>query len=196
MVNPRTINMLVCLIGAMTVGTFVLMMMETDPIQPSSEPLAALGTVEGCAAGDVIRPRNLPLQQAKWRNIVVHTTGAEGDAIARQCHFLIAPGRDGKPRIQATTLWHDQMSANHVRAADETFNADSIGVCLSGDYSRRAPSRSQFQALVMLIQDLQRACSIRRANVYLLSDLDSRIDSPGRAFPSDELTTHLLRISQ
>ena len=73
------------------------------------------------------------------------------------------------------------------------FNADSVGVCLAGDFSRRPPSPEQFELLVLLVLAVQLACNIPADHVYLHSDLDKRTDSPGRAFPVRQFAARLLR---
>ena len=192
MADARTVKTLTFLLAAMTVGAFLVMLMETAPIRPSAEPLAAYGTTDGRQTADVIRPRNFPLQHAKWQNIVVHTTGAEGRDVARRSHFIISPRNDGKRAIHATELWHNQMAGNHVYIPDRDFNADSIGICLQGDFAHQPPSATQFQALIDLVRDLQRTCAIEPANVYLHRDLDPRSPSPGRSFPARAFSRNLL----
>ena len=47
MADARTVKTLTFLLAAMTVGAFLVMLMETAPIRPSAEPLAAYGTTDG-----------------------------------------------------------------------------------------------------------------------------------------------------
>ncbi|MHC4985050.1 MAG: peptidoglycan recognition protein family protein [Planctomycetota bacterium] len=196
MASERTVRTLTALLAAMTAGAFALMLMETDTVRPTAEPLAAFGTADGQIPDEVTHPRAIPLQQAKWRNIIIHATGAEGEDIAERCHFVIAPGPDGQPVVHVTDLWHNQLAGHHVYTSDRDFNADSIGICLLGDYQHQPPTQAMMDELVSLTRAVQRTCGIGRQYVYLYRDLDSRSPSPGLAFPIGSFSRRLLAVSQ
>ena len=195
MASERTVKTLTALLAAMTAGAFALMLMESDTVRRPAEPLAAYGTTDGRPADAVPQPEAIALQQAKWRNIIVHSTGAEGDAIAQRCHFVIAEGPNGEPVIHATELWHNQMAGNHVYTPDHDFNADSLGICLLGDYTHQPPTEAAIEKLIALTTGLQRTCGIRAQNVHLFQSL-ARSDSPGRAFPARAFQARLLDIAR
>ena len=177
----------------MTVGTFALMVLETAPIRPSATDLAAVELSPRGPGAEVFRTE-VPVQAIKWRNIVVHASVADRREMARRYHFLIGPDTAGAPdAVRATSLWKHQAEGYHVYIPGYDYNADSIGICLVGDFSRSGPSGVQFRALVSLVQTLQRACGISADHVYLHSDLDAVSRSPGEAFPVEAFTARLLR---
>ena len=65
--GSRTIRTLTALMGAMTVGAIVLMVMQTAPIRPPEHDLAAVSP-------DIDRPgvvltAEVPIQPIKWHNL-------------------------------------------------------------------------------------------------------------------------------
>jgi N-acetylmuramoyl-L-alanine amidase len=187
MPGSRTIKTLAILLIAMTVGAVALMVMEVSPSLPTRN-LAAMA--EGSAAGKVVQQTDVPIQASKWRHVVVHSS-AEGRDIARKCHFLVLPepGGDGVVFV-ATELWKGQLAGEHAYGRYD-YNRDSIGVCLMGDFSRKAPSNEQYTALVALVQYLQAFFEIEPARVYLYRDLVGG-DWPGKAFPTSDFSSRLL----
>ena len=183
------INTLVALLGAMTVGTLVLIAMESPPIRPQVQSLMATA-----ADVDRVLDADSPVRRDHWRTIVVHTTGAEGARIADKCHFVIEPDPAGgaRPgRIRATALWRRQEQRQHIDGVNRLFNQHSIALCLTGEFDDRAPAAGQFQALTSLVRSLQTAFAIPRSQVYLHCDLDAESRSPGRAFPVVAFNAHL-----
>jgi len=192
MIGSRTFRTLTALLLAMTVGALILMLMETAPIQTKANYLAALAPAPDGAAS-VVADTDVPAQPAKWRNVVVHSTGGEPADIAQRTHFVIEAGPNGGPvTIRATALWKRQMEGHHVYVPWRDFNADSIGICLVGDFSRRPPAESQFQGLLRLVKTLQGSFRIPADRVYLLNDLDAGSASPGREFPARRFAENLL----
>jgi len=197
MVGSRTIKVLAALVAAMTVGAFALIVMleSGGPVRPGDEDLAALRDHPEGVSESVFRTA-VPPQPLKWRNIVIHSTGAEGN-IASRCHFVIHDrGSNLEQCIQSTALWKRQAEGNHVFVAGFDYNANSIGVCLAGDFASTAPSARQFEALVALVNGLQRMFNVPRDRVYLLSDLNPNSQSPGQAFPAERLNARLLKASR
>jgi len=189
MIGSRTIKTLVALLASMTIGAFVLMALETAPVAPRAELLAALAA-PGDGVSQVVHDTAVPLQSVKWRTVVVHSS-AEGNGIVRQCHFVVSK----QGQVSCTDLWRRQVSGRHIRVPGRDFNADSIAVCLVGDFSSSDEpiSQSQFNGLVSLTLALQRAFRIPAARVYLRRDLDAYSDSPGKAFPANAFDARLVR---
>jgi len=177
---------LAALVVAMTIGAAALLVLDTDPIRPAAAHLAALADRGGGAAA-IVNQTDVPIQPLKWRNIIIHSS-ASGVAIAQRCHFVIEA--DGQQLIRATDLWKQQADGKHTFVRE--YNADSIGICVRGDFSRTAPTREQFEALVSLTRSLQQRLDIYPNQVYLHSELDSRSHSPGAAFPIQALNARLL----
>ena len=193
MLGSRTIKTLTALVAAMTVGAIGLLALETAPIRPAGHNLAAVSNPADTHAKAVL-DTDVPIQPIKWRNIVIHSSGPRGRDVARRCHFVIeAKASDDGQYVGATILWKRQGSGNHVFVPGRDFNADSIGICLMGDFSSKAPGSGQFQALVKLVQALQQRCNVSADHVYLHSQLDAHSRSPGDAFPSETFASHLLR---
>ena len=191
--GSRMINTLVALLGALTLGTLALIFLETDPIRPQVISLMAGGrspkTEEPHA---LVRHTDVPVQPMQWQNIVVHATGAEGAAAAARCHFLLEGDGSAPPHVRVTDLWRRQQPARHVPGASRTFDDASVAICLTGDFSTRPPTDGQFRRLIDLVRSLQEVCRIRRSQVYLHRDLDTRSHSPGKAFPSARFNAALL----
>ena len=185
--RSRTIKTLVALIFSMTIGASALMLLETAPARGPAEHLSAVAAPDS-SASRAVNDTAVPVQSAKWRNIVVHSS-AEGADIAARCHFIIEA--DGT--VRPTSLWRGQVSGRHVFVAGRDFNADSIGVCIAGDFTTRAPSRRQMTNLTDLTQSLQRTFRMPANRVYLMKDLDGASRSPGAAFPTTGFNSQLLR---
>ena len=188
MLRSRTIKTLTALLISMTVGAFALMILETAPVRPPSQSLAAIGPLQG-QLPRLINQTAVPLQAIKWRNIVVHGSEAEDADIAQRCHFVIALDAE----VRANDLWRRQLSGYHVYVPGRDLNADSIGICLMGDFTQNPPSQSQLAALTDLTIALQRALRIPADRVYLNCDLNAYSRSPGLAFPKAAFNQTLLR---
>jgi len=182
------INTLAALLAALTVGTMILMALETDPILPLVRNLiAASNTDVKC-----VRQTSKPFR--KWDSIVVHATGSEGREITRMCHFIVPPAKEGgKLEIAATDVWREQQHTLHILGANEKMSATSISVCLDGDFTTRRPTDEQFRELMALVRTLQSDFKIDTGHVYLYRDVDASTFSPGRAFPEKTFTARLLR---
>lgn len=195
MAGSRTVRTLTALLVAMTLGAFVLMLLETAPLRPSASYLAAVAPSPG--SDEAIFETDVPLQPLKWRNIVVHSSASAHSGLAERTHFVIGPGADAaSPVIRATPLWKRQAEGHHVYVPWRDFNADSVGICLVGDFSRRGPTEAQLRVLIRLVQALQRTFRIAADRVYLHSDLDPGSGSPGRAFPGEAFTERLLHATR
>ena len=191
MLGSRTIKSLTALLLAMTLGVLILMVMETSPVRPPAVDLAAQARpTDGVG---VVFDTDVRLQPIKWRHIVVHATGAEGPGIAARCHFIVQPTATADGGVVfATPLWRRQTQGHHVFVPGYDYNADSVGICLMGDFARRAPAAEQMDALIALVQTVQRECGIGSDRVFLHKHLTGS-RSPGALFPDDVFSAHLLR---
>ncbi|MBS3734107.1 MAG: N-acetylmuramoyl-L-alanine amidase [Phycisphaerae bacterium] len=159
MASSRTVKTLTALIISMTVGTFVLLVLQTGPIIPHRPELAARTAGQDLPA---VLATEVDLQADRWQRIVIHTA-AESRGIASRCHFVVDHGR-----IVARPAWRRQQQPAHVAPRGTyDYNAESIGICLAADYTRRgAVGDADRDALVRLVQGLQRRCGIDRSLVY------------------------------
>ena len=180
------------LVVAMTVGSLALILMNTAPIRPLVTNLSAVTTPTD-EPSQAISQTDGSIKVAKWRHLVVHTSTEAIDAES-DCHFIIDPAAGADGRILRTTaLWNRQVSGNHVFASGHNWNADSIGVCLIGNFADVPPTSAQLAALTHLVRLLQQTCGITADRVYLARDIDPRCASPGEAFPAKQFNTALMR---
>jgi hypothetical protein len=189
MSRSRTIKTLTALFVAMTLGTLVLMVLDTEPISPMAQPLMVVSPPPAGAAKSVYETRR-PLQRAKWRYIVVHASPHRAHPPAAACHFLVGADVGGNGKVVATEHWLRQREGGHIGGY---WRRNSIGVCLIGDFSRRPPAKGQFRSLVELVNALQGICNVPADRVYLHRDLDARSGSPGAAFPVERFSGRLLQ---
>ncbi|HUT01245.1 MAG TPA: peptidoglycan recognition family protein [Phycisphaerae bacterium] len=186
--GSRTVKTLMALLAAMTLGALALMVLETEPIRPTAQPLVVLSP-RPVGAARVIFGTRVPVQAVQWRYIVVHASSGRRSRPARRCHFLVEGGAEGTWRVTATDAWLDQRAGGHIGGF---WRDSSIGICVIGDFSRRRPERGQFASLVDLVNTLQEVCKISADRIYLHSDLVAGSSSPGAAFPAEEFSARLL----
>ena len=147
--------------------------------------------------------KNLPLNEitrpqvniSKWRHIIVHHSAtASGsaknfDTAHRQrgmknglaYHFVIGNGSnssDGK--VEVGSRWVQQLKGGHVRS--EAHNANSIGICLVGNFETSKPSRKQTSALIELTDYLMNRMLRGRPKLMAHKELEKTL-CPGRHFP-------------
>jgi hypothetical protein len=188
MLGSRTIKTLTALLITMTIGAFSLMVLETAPLQSPTPALEAMVASPSGQQAMAIRDTVVPIQPIKWRNVIVHST-AEGADMAQRCHFIVAA--DGT--VTPGSLWRRQLAGHHVYVPGRDFNADSIGICVEGDFSQYRPTQVQMDSLVALTQGLQTMLSIPSDRIYLLRDLDATTASPGESFPAAAYNRSLYR---
>ncbi|NLF32467.1 MAG: N-acetylmuramoyl-L-alanine amidase [Planctomycetes bacterium] len=192
--RSRTIKTLAALLAALTVGTFVLLALETRPAQPGSlPPLTALLPRDGAILSEIASTA-VAVPRDRWRNIVIHDSVCSMDMNpTADCHFVIYGPASGAldGTVRATPRWHQQARGNHVSVPGHDYDAVSIGICLEGDLVAATPSPRQIEALANLTQALQRRLSIAPERIYLHSDL-SGTHCPGRRFPLEAFRSGLL----
>lgn len=189
MSSSRTVKTLAALVAAMTLGAISLMVLETEPARPTAQPLAVVAPPPA-GAGKVVYETRIPIQPAKWRNMVIHSSLGPASQIARECHFLVDRGPDGHWQVVPTENWDNQRETRHIGGI---WRDSSIGICLIGDFAQQQPPRAQMSALVELVHVLQDVCRVSADRVYLYSDLVARTSSPGAAFPASAFSAELLR---
>lgn len=161
--RSRMIRTLIALLAALTVGTFVLLALETRPARPVRALPLSKGRPPNDAVLAEVMSTSVPVLQGRWLNIVIHDSICDmsGDPNA-DCHFVIygpgSAGLDGE--VRATRRWNQQARGAHIAAPGHDFNAVSIGICLEGDLADHAPSARQIETLSALTRALQRKASI------------------------------------
>jgi hypothetical protein len=168
MAGSRTIKTLTALLIAMTIGSFLLMLLASEPI--SSSPVPGLLTpTSGDDTLKAIQGTKYPLRQ-NWQMVVVHSSNAEPADIAKRCHFII----DANGTLSRTDLWSRQMDGNHVYIYGADWNSVSIGVLVISDPSKKH-LQAQSDSLEKLIDGLRQTCKIPEAKIYRHAQLQ---DSP------------------
>jgi len=153
----------------------------------------------------VAAPTSLPREWSPvislrpWSNIVLHHSATAGGDVAAidaehrkrkdaqgrpwlgiAYHFVIGNGQgmaDG--RIEPTFRWWRQIDGAHAGTA--AHNANSIGICLMGDFSSQAPTREQLLAARRLVAALGQRFEFNRADVLEHRAIRAT-ECPGRAF--------------
>jgi len=176
--------------------------------QPAPPATEAKKPAPAPAAGD--RRRVLPasiqgaidtasVASGRWKNIVIHHSGTkEGsgkgmDRYHREerrmenglaYHFVIGNGngmRDGE--IYIGRRWTDQLDGGHL--AIPALNANSIGICLVGDFSKSRPTARQLETLEALCRALMRRTRVTRENVTTHRLIHPKhTQCPGQYFPT------------
>ena len=96
-ISVRTTKVLGALLGAMTIGALLLMVMESDPPRPNRGDLASARHKTVTQRWAITRP---------WRRIVVHSSTGGADTLPRRCHFVVDAAADTKGQwIRPTELW-------------------------------------------------------------------------------------------
>lgn len=185
MFSARTGKVLASLLVAMTTGALLLMLMESDPPRPSESDLAGAQALVLDETQDI---------SPVWKRIVIHASEGGKDTLPSRCHFIVHSSPDAEGRwVSPTSLWRQQAPGQHIYVPGNDFNADSIGVCLEGQFDVVPPSRGQFQALVRLVRELQRSCNVPAEGVFLRRQLHDQPPLPGNAFPVGTFDRSLLR---
>ena len=133
----------------------------------------------------------------KWKYIVIHHSGIEMgtptgmDAYHRSngmtnglaYHFVIGNGNgmdDGELAIGPR--WNKQLDGGHVHS--DALNAESIGICLVGNFDQDPPTAKQLAALQALILDLLGRCELSPVAVKTHQQINPIFTRcPGKQFP-------------
>ena len=180
MIDARTTRVLGSLVAAMTLGALFLMAIEQAPprLNPAEIKLPDLDD------------HNFPVSK-QWERVVVHTSPGGEDSLPLRCHFIVRRCADANGKwVDYTRLWKLQEPGQHLYLPGVGFNTRSIGICVMGDGG--AMSREQFEALVSLVQGLQRKLKISASGVCLRNELPGGTGMM-RSFPAEEFETRLLR---
>ena len=146
----------------------------------------------------------IQIKDRRWKYIVIHHSGtrrgsASGmDRYHREerhmenglaYHFVIGNGR-GMPngKIEIGHRWKKQKNGGHL--ASELLNAQSIGICLVGDFERDKPSKKQLESLYSLCKYLTRTCNLPATAIRSHAQINTKpTHCPGKRFPMDRFLT-------
>lgn len=143
-----------------------------------------------------------------WKSIVLHHSATEGgsvesiDAVHRRqkdaagnpwlgigYHFVVGNGHGmGDGEIRSTFRWQKQLPGAHAGQREQ--NEHGIGICLIGNFDRRAPTEKQIAAARGLVKTLAERYDIRRGRVLRHQDVAATL-CPGRLFPRQQVLADL-----
>ncbi len=169
------------LVGAMTLVSGTLLLLEPGPVAPLS--VLKLSSLDRAVSPERVlfdTQPNCEAREPRWSAIIVRPSGAaRGSAgVLHQqhealglgglaYHFVIGNGQgtaDGQ--IEIGYRWRSQVDgAAAMGDFAAWFNRHSITICLVGDLNRSAPTTAQMRELVWLVQRLQSRLGIPPQNV-------------------------------
>jgi LysM repeat protein len=182
------------------VGQVLIIPVEPGARNARPDPARQLpASIQMAIDGTTVRP-------GAWRHIVIHHSGTdEGsgrgmDRYHREerhmenglaYHFVIGNGNgmdDGE--IYVGGRWLKQLPGGHL--AIEALNEISLGICLVGDFEKKAPTRRQLDSLEALIRALGARTGLGVSAVTSHRLIHPRhTQCPGRYFPMDGFLARL-----
>jgi LysM repeat protein len=140
------------------------------------------------------------INTAKWKNVIAHHSATKNgnakifDAAHRRrgmenglaYHFVICNGTNGSydGKVEVGARWLRQIKGGHVKS--KTFNANSIGICLVGNFETKHPSKKQVASLIELIDYLKNKTLRGRPKFKVHRELEKTV-CPGKNFPVAKL---------
>ena len=147
----------------------------TIPVKGSTySPPPSLLNSSTLKALNAIRP-----ESGKWKRIVVHHSAtpvddalnmhrvhkARGMKNGLAYHFVISNGSrkayDGE--VFLGSRWKGQLDGGHMKKL--SWNKESIGICLIGNFELRSPTAKQMTTLEGLCEYLMKRCNISKSKV-------------------------------
>ncbi len=182
----RTLIVLVSLVGAMTLASGMLLLLEPDAGRAPGRAVTLSRIHHARAPSDALFETTAPITAGRWQAIVIHDSGtihgsaATIDRAHRRIgrgelgyHFVINNGLDAPDgQIERGPRWRRQADGGYADGTgSDWFNRQAIGICLIGDRHRQAPTAAQERQLVWLVQRLQKQLRIPADRIYLPADL-------------------------
>jgi len=174
--------------------------------QPGAEPATTANRRRVVPATIQASIESARVAPGRWKNIVIHHSGTkEGsgkgmDRYHREerrmenglaYHFVIGNGhgmRDGE--IYIGRRWTEQLDGGHL--AIPALNANSLGICLVGDFSKAKPTERQLETLEALCRALMRKTRVTRENVTTHRLIHPKhTQCPGQLFPTAAFNARL-----
>jgi hypothetical protein len=192
--DRRTLRVLVSLMGAMTVGSGLLLLLDPGPSQ-SVVPIS-LSSVEGVgwSGSEVSFASDGVAAPVVWSSILVCDGGripqgsgysGHSSGVFSGFHFVIGRGRqiqDG--RIEIGWKWEQQLPGTFD--VEEWMGGNPsgvIGICMEGDGELEPFTEKQMRSLVWLVQSLQGGHQISAERVVIESGAMNEEVAVGRLFP-------------
>jgi LysM repeat protein len=140
------------------------------------------------------------INTTKWKNIIAHHSATGNgnakifDAAHRRrgmenglaYHFIICNGTNGSAdgKVEVGNRWLRQIKGGHVKS--ETYNANSIGICVVGNFQEKWVTAKQQQSLVELVDYLKNKTLRGRPKFRVHRELEQTV-CPGKNFPVKKL---------
>lgn len=134
-----------------------------------------------------------------WKHIILHHSAtpygnaSSFDRYHRQerkmenglaYHFVIGNGTNSRNgEVEVGVRWKGQIAGGHV--ATESYNQNSIGICLVGNFEVKKPSTLQVQAARQLITYLRDHLLQQEVKFLVHKEIEKTL-CPGRYFPVRE----------
>jgi hypothetical protein len=167
MAQTRMVKTMLALVVCMTLGTFALVLMQTDPIRSPLLQLASVTTGPD-SMDQMLRRTDVSLSD-RWENIVIYRDGRSVEDPGRRFHFLVTLDA-GEPILQATRLWNEQKPPRlPIDSGPADWNARSVAIYVQARQGRI--TSGQVELSDRLCRRLRNLCSIGLDHVYSSRDL-------------------------
>jgi len=204
--DHRTLIVLASLVGAMTLASGLLLLLEPGPATSVQE--MSLSSVERSPrrrGGDLFLTR-AKAKPGRWSAIVIHCgsdvsaatpSGRRGDAQKaggdQAYHFVVRAGdRAWTGQLEMGDRWNDQRSGAYWAGVESDWvNHHAVGIRLRQGTGRQGPTEGQLSQLVWLVQRLQTKFQIPAERVILHVD-PGLVSRGGRWFPEAWFRQQLL----
>ena len=191
--QKRVAFVLASLVGAMTISSALLLVMEHTTLG-TVMPGYAVTALDISAAVNIDKP----LRPQGWNFIIIYESGdlaARADSLTdgrlaggsslttvrpkANFHFVIDSAHsgtmDGYP--ETGTSWKNQELGAYAGWPDSrnhslSLYSDAVGICFAGDLNREPISEAQHQTLVHLVRELQGQCHIPTERVLFQWELE------------------------
>jgi len=194
--DRRTLIVLASLVGAMTVASGLLLLLEPkNATALRGISLSSVNPVDR-SGHDILLASSSGPQAGPWSAIVVHHTRAPGahghsDMGIANYHFSIHGQGSSSDRFEVGVRWRQQSPGAYWAGPEKDWvNHHAIGVCLVSA-TEEGPSEQQLQQLIGLVQQLQAEFQIPADRVVLQPGI-GQISSKGRWFPTAWFRQQLL----
>ena len=194
--DRRTLIVLTSLVGAMTVASGLLLLLE--PKNATALRGISLSSIDHAGRGghDVLLASSASQQAGPWSAIVVHHTrmprSSERNRVGlANYHFVVDSQGSSSDWFDVGHRWHQQLPGAYWAGPEKDWvDRHAIGVCLVSS-GEEGPSEGQLQRLVGLVQQLQAEYQIPADRVVLQPGI-GHISPQGRWFPTAWFRQQLL----
>lgn len=188
--DRRTLIVLASLVGAMTIASGLLLVLEPGPATSvDGMSLSSVGPQRRADGG--LFGAGLPAVSGRWSTVVVHygsshshTGQSQHRPSASAYHFVVRGGDvSWGDRLEIGSRWNRQQAGAYwVGPESQWVNHHGVGISVEKDSPGQGPTDEQLQKLVWLVQRLQVQYQIPADRVILQVE-SSATKTGGRWFP-------------